>query len=42
MAEAGMTISEIDVTPFKEATAGVYEKLGYTDLKKQVDAILAQ
>ena len=33
---------EIDVTPFKEATAGVYEKLGYTDLKKQVDAILAQ
>lgn len=42
MAEAGMTVSEIDVTPFKEATAGVYEKLGYADLKKEVDAILAQ
>ena len=42
MTAAGMTIDEIDVTPFKEATAGVYEKLGYTDLKKQVDAILAQ
>lgn len=42
MAEEGMTISEIDVTPFKEATAGVYEKLGYADLKKEVDAILAQ
>ncbi|PIO96408.1 TRAP dicarboxylate transporter, periplasmic solute-binding component [uncultured Pleomorphomonas sp.] len=42
MTAAGMTIDEIDTTPFKEATAGVYEKLGYSDLKKQVDAILAQ
>ena len=42
MTAAGMTITEIDKTPFIEATAGVYEKLGYTDLKKQVDAIMAQ
>ena len=41
MAKAGMSIDEIDVTPFKEATAGVYETLGYGDLKKQVDAVLA-
>ena len=42
MAKEGLSIDEIDVTPFKKATADVYEKLGYTDLKKQVDDILAQ
>lgn len=42
MAAAGMTITEIDKKPFMDATAGVYEKLGYTELKKQVDAILAK
>jgi tripartite ATP-independent transporter DctP family solute receptor len=42
MVSKGLTIDEIDVTPFKEATAGVYDKLGYGELKKQVDAILAQ
>ena len=41
MTKAGMSIDEIDVTPFKEATAGVYETLGYGDLKKKVDAVLA-
>ena len=41
MEKAGMSIDEIDVTPFREATAGVYETLGYGDLKKQVDAVLA-
>ena len=33
---AGMTVNEIDVTPFKEATAGVYEKLGYGDAARRV------
>ncbi|MCB8837946.1 C4-dicarboxylate TRAP transporter substrate-binding protein [Aurantimonas sp. VKM B-3413] len=42
MEKEGLSIDEIDVTPFKEATAGVYEKLGYGDLKKQVDDILAK
>ena len=42
MEKAGLSIDEIDVTPFKEATAGVYDKLGYGDLKKQVDDILAK
>jgi tripartite ATP-independent transporter DctP family solute receptor len=38
----GVTVSEIDVTPFREATASVYETLGYADLRKQVDAIVGQ
>ena len=42
MAEKGLSIDEIDVAPFKEATAGVYDKLGYGELKKEVDAILAK
>ncbi|HWK67587.1 MAG TPA: C4-dicarboxylate TRAP transporter substrate-binding protein [Rhizobiaceae bacterium] len=37
--KAGMTIDEIDVTPFKEATAGVYEKLGYGGLRDSLQAI---
>ncbi|MGH6923518.1 MAG: C4-dicarboxylate TRAP transporter substrate-binding protein [Propylenella sp.] len=35
----GMTVNEIDVTPFKEATAGVYDKLGYGDLRDQLQKI---
>jgi len=38
----GMTINEIDVTPFKEATAGVYETLGYGALRDELQAIAAQ
>ncbi|MGI6851142.1 C4-dicarboxylate TRAP transporter substrate-binding protein [Mesorhizobium sp. 1B3] len=40
--EAGMTIEEIDVTPFKDATAGVYEKLGYGSLRDSLQAIAKQ
>lgn len=40
--EAGMTIEEIDVTPFKDATAGVYEKLGYGGLRDSLQAIVQQ
>jgi tripartite ATP-independent transporter DctP family solute receptor len=40
--EKGVTIAEIDVTPFREATKAVYDKLGYTDLRKQVDAVLSK
>lgn len=39
---AGMTVNQIDVTPFKDATAGVYEKLGYGALRDQLQAIAAQ
>ncbi|SJZ69904.1 C4-dicarboxylate TRAP transporter substrate-binding protein [Consotaella salsifontis] len=42
MEKAGLSIDKIDVTPFKEATAGVYEKLGYADLKKEIDEVLAK
>lgn len=37
----GMTVTEIDVTPFREATAGVYDTLGYGDLRDQLQAIAA-
>jgi tripartite ATP-independent transporter DctP family solute receptor len=36
---AGMTVDEIDVTPFRNATAGVYDKLGYGDLRVKLQAI---
>ena len=36
---AGMTIDEIDVTPFRNATAGVYDKLGYGELRVKLQAI---
>ena len=42
MADKGVEIDEIDVTPFVQATAGVYDKLGYGDLRKQLEPILAQ
>ncbi|WP_176082732.1 C4-dicarboxylate TRAP transporter substrate-binding protein [Martelella sp. HB161492] len=37
----GVEVNEIDVTPFKEATAGVYDKLGYGELRGQLQAIAA-
>jgi len=37
--DAGMTVNEIDVTPFKDATAGVYDKLGYGALRDELQAI---
>ena len=42
MTDKGVKIDEIDVTPFVEATAGVYDKLGYSDLRKQIEPILAK
>lgn len=39
---AGMTVNEIDVTPFKDATAGVYDKLGYGALRDELQAIANQ
>jgi tripartite ATP-independent transporter DctP family solute receptor len=38
----GVKIVDIDVAPFVAASKVVYEKFGYTDLRKQVDAIVAQ
>ena len=39
MAEAGLTINaDIDKTPFVEATAGVYEMMGLTDVRARVYA----
>ncbi len=42
LTEAGATIHEIDVTPFREATAGVYDVLGYGDLRDTVQGLAAQ
>lgn len=39
---AGATIHEIDVTPFREATAGVYDVLGYGDLRETVQGLAAE
>lgn len=40
--EKGLTVADIDVTPFREATKSVYDKLGYGDLRKQVEATLSR
>ncbi len=42
MKEKGVTITEIDTKPFVASTAAVYEKLGYSDLRKEVSAILGR
>jgi tripartite ATP-independent transporter DctP family solute receptor len=42
MTEKGMQVVDIDVAPFRTATAPVYEKLGYGELHKQVDELLKQ
>jgi tripartite ATP-independent transporter DctP family solute receptor len=41
MAAAGVTVSEIDVTPFVEATEPVYDKLGYGELRKELMKVIA-
>jgi len=38
----GITIREIDVTPFREATAGVYDTLGYGELRDKLRAMAAE
>jgi tripartite ATP-independent transporter DctP family solute receptor len=40
--EKGVTIAEIDTAPFVESTKAVYDKLGYGELRKQVEAALAK
>ncbi len=42
LAAAGMTVTAIDTTPFKDATAGVYDKLGYGALRDTVQKIAAE
>lgn len=39
---AGMEVNEVDVTPFREATVGVYEKLGYGDLRDKLQTIASE
>ena len=39
---AGMEVSEADIAVFREATAGVYDKLGYGELRDTVQAIAAE
>ena len=36
----GMTIAEVDKAPFIAATKGVYDKLGYGELRTKVEALL--
>lgn len=37
--ESGVIVEEIDIAPFKEATAVVYDELGYGDLRDKLQAI---
>ena len=36
----GMVVTEVDRKPFIEATKSVYDKFGYNDLRKQVNAVI--
>ena len=38
----GMTVTKIDLTPFIEATKPVYEKFGYVELRKQIEAAIKE
>ena len=40
MTAQGMQVAEIDVTPFREATKSVYDKLGYGELRAEIDKFL--
>lgn len=42
MEKAGVKFATPDLTPFKEGTKVVYEKLGLTDLRAKVQAVLAR
>ena len=42
MSEKGVKIADVDIKPFVASTAGVYDKLGYNDLRKQANAILGR
>ena len=42
MTEKGVKITEIDTKPFVASTSVVYDKLGYGDLRKQVNVILGR
>ena len=42
LAAAGMTVNTVDTQVFKDATAGVYDKLGYGDLRDTVQKIAAE
>ena len=40
--EKGVTIAEIDKTPFRNATAGVYQTLGYNDIRAEVNKAIGK
>lgn len=42
LAAKGISIRAVDVTPFKEATAAVYDDLGYGDLRDTLRAMAAE
>lgn len=42
MTDKGVKVVNIDIKPFVTSTSVVYEKLGYTDLRKQVNTVLGK
>jgi TRAP-type C4-dicarboxylate transport system substrate-binding protein len=41
MKAQGVAINAVDVAPFREATRVVYDKLGYADLRTEVEKVIA-
>ena len=42
LVEKGVNVREVDVTPFIESTASVYEVLGYSELREQLIAAMGE
>ena len=42
MSDKGVKVTDVDTKPFIASTSVVYEKLGYTDLRKQVNSVLGR
>ena len=40
--ERGVNVVEIDKAPFRAATAGVYQTLGYTDIRNEVNKAIGK
>ncbi|GIK87464.1 MAG: C4-dicarboxylate TRAP transporter substrate-binding protein [Burkholderiales bacterium] len=40
--EKGVTVAEVDKAPFRSAASGVYQKLGYAELRDQVNKALGK
>eukprot|EP00903_Cladosiphon_okamuranus_P001742 g1740.t1 len=42
LSERGISVTEVDTTPFREATGAVYDELGYGELRDELRAMAAE